>query len=66
MKKYIVKTDYNSGLMFDSKENALGALEAIPVKQDFNNGNWSISDNDKEISLFIIDDSKISSISKDN
>ena len=57
MKKYIVRTDYNSGLMFDSKEVALEVLEATSIKRDYNDRSWSIDN--KVMSLFIIDDSEI-------
>ena len=57
MKKYVVKTDYASGLMFDSKDTALEVLEATSIKRDYNDRYWSIDD--REMSLFIIDDSEI-------
>ena len=62
MKKYIVRTDYNSGLMFDSKEMALEVLEATTIKRAYND-KWSIDD--REVSLFIIDDSKLAELEED-
>ena len=58
MKKYIVKSDYNTGLMFVNAENAMDALEATPVRsRDFNLKSWSIDDRD--MYLIVIDDSNL-------
>jgi len=58
MKKYIVKTSYDSGLMFEDKETAVAILEATPVRtHGYADKIWTIDD--REISLFVIDDSKL-------
>lgn len=57
-KKFIVQTEYNSGLMFDDVEVASYFLEATPVKtQGYRDDKWQIDD--RKIKLFAIDDSEL-------
>ena len=57
MKKYIVRTDYDLGLLFSKKEDAIEVLEATPVRQNLNGRSWVIEN--REMSLLIVDDSKL-------
>ena len=58
MKKYIVRTSYDSGLLIENKETAINLLESTPVRSEgYPDKEWALDD--RELSLLVIDDSKI-------
>lgn len=58
MKKYLIKTEYNSGILVEDKETAINILSAIPVKtRGYSDNKWTIDD--RKLSLLVIDEKEI-------